>query len=66
MITYEYKLIKDGKFRVGGRTSNRKYINNLIKYKSRGKRYKLKVTRETFTEENGVLRYVDCVVLFEK
>lgn len=65
MIYYEYALEKDGKFEMFGRTSNRKYIDNLIKYKRRGKRYKLEVVKGTLVENNGNYELVNCETLFE-
>lgn len=65
MIYYEYALEKDGKFKMFGRTSNRKYIDNLIKYKRRGKRYKLEVVKGTLVGDNGNYELVDCETLFE-
>lgn len=53
MKMYQYKLYKDNSFQMSGRTSNEKYITNLIKYKRRGKRYKLKVTKGDLIKENG-------------
>lgn len=67
MIIYEYRLEKDGNFRMAGSTNDRKYIDNLIKYKRRGKRYKLKVTKRTLVagEEYGSCKLVGCEVIFE-
>ena len=65
MKHYNYKLYKDGKFKMGGRTDDRKYIDNLIKYKRRGKRYKLEVIKGDLVGEIGSYRLINSEILFK-
>ena len=65
MKYYEYKLYKDGEFRMLGRTNNRKYIDNPIKYKRRGKRYKLEVIKGDLVGKSGSHRLINCETLFK-
>ncbi len=65
MVSYEYELYKDNKFVKYGRNSDRKYIDNLIKYKRRGKRYKLKVTKGDLILENGSYELINREILFK-
>lgn len=60
MIVYDYKVEKDGKFRNCGRTSNKKYIDNLIKYKRRrSKRYKVTITKGLLVGEPGCYKLIE-------
>lgn len=65
MISYEYRLQKDDKFRLSGRTSDRKYIDNLIKYKRKSKRYKLEVIKGNLILENGSYELISGETLFK-
>lgn len=65
MKYYDYKLCKDGKFRMAGRTDDCKYIDNLIKYKRRGKRYKLEVIKGDLVGDKGSYKLINRETLFK-
>ena len=65
MIYYHYELYKDGKFRMSGRIDDYKYIKNVIKYKRRSKRYKLRVIKGELVGTCGSYRLINCETLFD-
>ena len=65
MIYYSYELYKDEKFRMGGRTDDYKYIKNVIKYKRRSKRYKLRVIKGELVGTHGNYRLINRETLFD-
>lgn len=64
MVGYFYKIYKDKELKECGRTLDKNYILNLIKYKSKSKRYNIEIIKGDLIIENESFKFINCQTIY--